>query len=515
MSDTKKINQILKKRKADPTFDTDSLEIHSPFNSRQVREGDPVQAKLTKRSDQGHAKDITEMRVLAISPFGIQMQSLSPLEFKKGEEVDLEIQLGLNEVNFSGVVVHSIIDENIIGIRWFEDNKQQAVPINNRRKERRWNTSEEFLPTGVAINPLEYNDHIYFRVRDISASGLQIITSLRNKFLIPGIVIESTVNFPSVGSVGLPFKVINGKITKHNNKEFYQVGCEIQNMDFNSREIIGQYLSQFGSAESLRELVEGGFNVQSLSKSITFSYVRTSEDYDEVLKLRHLTYANSGRISHDDPVHVMSDEYDMRSRILVGRFHNRAVCSLRMVFPESNAKFEVEKNCDDPSKLPPASQTLEVTRVCNHPDFSGSDLLLEMMLHGLKVVMQTKRRYVLGCATSEQIGMYSRIGFRDTGAGFEHADFKNQRQRIIVMDLSRVVVGYDLNPIIWNIMAKNFYEYLIRTNIYEFGPGVKARMRFLRLFSPIAMILLKRKRMKGFKRKLKKLEAKKNQSATK
>ena len=162
--------------------------VHSPFYPADVRQGDPITASL--RVIPGEKS--TTMAVWRLSPFGIELVADPNVSIPSGSEIDLTLTLGRQQSRFTGLVVtsrHRSKGRELIGIRWYQTPDAHESGAEERRSTSRWLCGSEFLPTGVAPNPARFNDFIHFRVRDLSSTGMQLVTSLRNKFIVPGMQI--------------------------------------------------------------------------------------------------------------------------------------------------------------------------------------------------------------------------------------------------------------------------------------------------------------------------------------
>ena len=173
-------------------------EVHDKIFPADVRTSDAISAKVRIRSSQ---REFESLRVWKISPLGIELVLPDFLELPKGSLVDLQLQVGPQNTYFEGLVV-GLVEKSgslrIAGIR-LSGTKQKKFGTTNRRKSTRWTCSSQFYPVAICANPVEFNDFIYLRLKDISESGMKAITSLRNKFLVPGMKLPLQISFPMVG----------------------------------------------------------------------------------------------------------------------------------------------------------------------------------------------------------------------------------------------------------------------------------------------------------------------------
>src|SRR5688500_15013870 len=144
-------------RKAFTTIAPESELLHAPFYPVDVRDGDRIFARVTAVTD---TSSETTYQVWRISPLGIE------LLLKKGDQripigtrVRLRVQLGDDSNEFVGSIVtsqHSEGDRELLGIRWHQAELKEASET-DRRARPRWLCGSEFLPTGIAPNPMRFN----------------------------------------------------------------------------------------------------------------------------------------------------------------------------------------------------------------------------------------------------------------------------------------------------------------------------------------------------------------------
>lgn len=179
--------------------------IHNSVDPIAVRTGDPIRS-IIKINNQNF-----DFNVWRISPFGVELLENNKVQVNEGDSVDMSLSIGTVSTSHSGIVVtskHKEKERNIIGIRFYQD-KEQTWVGDDRRNTKRWLCSHEFLPNGVCPNPGKFNDFIFFKVLDISSAGIRIETSMRNKFLVPGMILKSTLTFPTLGNGQVMLKVEN------------------------------------------------------------------------------------------------------------------------------------------------------------------------------------------------------------------------------------------------------------------------------------------------------------------
>lgn len=305
--------------------------IHAPFTGEQVGEKDAITAKIKTPTGWIPAKP------WRYSPFGIEIVNNTDFGLKQGESVSVKINLAGDETEFNGLTVGALYKENdveLAGIRTFIPNKDGVYKpgeVSERRIHRRWNCSENFLPTGTAPNPIRYNDFILFRVEDISAGGMRLITSMRNKFVGVGQRLEVNISLPYVGTAQAKLQIKYVHSITLNQKEFLILGTAFLKKDMITIKKLGEYLLNFAKDVSIKSLNQEGFDIRNISKWLDFSYVKTEEEYKNVLSLRHATLKASGKLSSDKTIESMEDELDATAQIIIAKYNNKIVGTIRII----------------------------------------------------------------------------------------------------------------------------------------------------------------------------------------
>lgn len=265
------------------------------------------------------------------------------------------------------------------------------------------------------------------------------------------------------------------------------IGCSVVSPSNSFLQLAAQYVFQFGPPSSVKDLKQNGLSLNSVGTSVEFRYVRTKEEYEDVLELRRLAYGEAGKLSNDESV---SDVYDTRSRILIGVYKGQVVASTRLIFNEFEDQMEHEQFVKFDSTIPRKDEICEITRVCTHPDFRGVDILPGLLRFVAISVAQSGRRYILGCATDKLLGMYLRIGFRKTRYSFNHKDLNNIPHTIFLCDIVKVAIGSGVNPIVWNLLWCDVVKYIKDNHVIYFDQVANIRIGLYNMLAPVAKLLM-------------------------
>ena len=474
--------------------------IHGVISPIDIRSGELVKAHIRFS---GSSLDYQTYRVWRLSPLGVEivMASDDPL-YQKGTVIDLKMVIAGQVCHFGGVVVSSIVNDRgvcVVGVR-LTSRIDSFVTEEERRNRQRWQCLEPFSPTGVAVNPALYNDFIYFKIADISQSGMRLITSLRNKYIIPQMHFESLVNFPMIGQVTVKFEVTRARAVSLAGKDVLELGAKILNFDRMLSETIGQYVLQFGPGVSPKELTRESLTARSISTAVDFQFVRNEEDYREVLDLRQRAYVAAGKVDPNSKAEDRSDIFDSRSRIVVGRYKGRVVASCRLIFSQAEDIMEQEQFVTFPADFPRRDEVVEITRACTDPDFRGGDLLISMCRFVALTVVQSRRNWIVICASDEMRPVYERMGYKKTEFTYEHPALGNLKHTVMYGNVAEALTGRGINPIIWNLLWADVSKYMLHYGIMSGDPLALTRIAIYRMFAPIANLVSKVMKLRGRKK---------------
>lgn len=479
------------------SYSLDFSEIHDKIDPVDIRNHERVLARIRLRKTDAPFLDI---RVWRMSPLGVELlaDEISN-EFSKGDAIDLELVLSGQRTLFEGLVVDLVKNHDgvdVLGVR-LSRKIVSPIPGADRRAAERWICSDEFLPTCVAPTPGRFDDFMYFQVRDVSADGLQLSCSLRNKFLIPGMRIGLTTVFPMAQVVQIDVEVVRVAIASYAGRDRLVVGTRFRRLSDHARTVLGQYILQFGNVETLEDLKRAGLVPQSVSLGVDFYNLKTEEDYRAVLALRHLAHTVDGNLREGASPEDLADLNDARSRIIVGKYRGTVVATARMRFNELEEPLEHEAYVSWPKTLPRRDQVVEVSRVATHPAFRRNDLLAALFRYSYLNVVQGDRPWVVISCLDHMVGFYEKIGFRHTGLRHTEPQWKDDRElNIMIINIFELIVGRKVNPFYWNLMWREVANYLSAQSIVEPTGVDKIRVLAYRMMGPFASLAVQYRKLR-------------------
>lgn len=471
--------------------------IHDKVVPADIRENERILARIRARNE-GDAGEFEQIRVWRLSPLGVELLATEAnSDFSKGASIDLELTIVGQRSFFQGLVV-DVLEHHRLGIIYgirLSGKAPERRPNDERRQSNRWLCSDQFLPVAVAPAPGRFDDFMHFKIRDISGEGFQLTTSLRNKFLVPGMNLKMTVGFPMGSVVPIDATIVRTSIESFGSSDQLVVGVTADNPSTLSRRVIGQYLIQFSNAESLDVIRQSGYPHESVSRSTTFYYLKSEEDYRAVLKLRLEANRKAGQLGNAQKPEDVGDIIDMHSRILVAKRADKVIGTARFRFAEIEEPLEVEKYARWPRNMPRRDEILEVSRLATDPSFRQSDLLAGLFKYACSTCLTPERPWIVMSCMSKYIPFYKKIGFRQTDIVYEDPHW-SEPLNVMIADSYAAIKGTGVHPVYWNLIWREVCEFLAENGLTTLSRRDRLRMAVYRLFAPLAAQMLQRRMQK-------------------
>jgi predicted GNAT family N-acyltransferase len=378
----------------------------------------------------------------------------------------------------------------------------QSFSMKMKKRKKNWFFSKEFYPQGSAPCPVKNSDML-FSVRQINKKGMLISTSAHNRYMIPGIILNCSVNLFVFGQVNTCLKIEEVNIKEENNEKYFLIYGVFTKCCKNFHSKFGEYILKYASDHtSVKELNEVGFPLISLQKNIYFKFAENQKDYEKVVQLRNLAYAKKIKAPSSVP-----DFLEERSIIIMALYKDRLIGTLRLIFNDGTQLMENEQFVQLPDSFPPKNETLEVGRVCTHPDFRGSDLLSEMFRFTALTLIESDRKYIVTGSMKDLLPLYKKIGFKTTGVYYRYKELNNLKHEVLCLDIYKVAKAKTLNPLrwlYWNVIWEELYHYVvIKKQLIKLSKTEKIRINLIRLLKPVSSFIysyyIKKRLLRGQK----------------
>jgi hypothetical protein len=386
-----------------------------------------------------------------------------------------------------------------IGLRRMDLNFPHAVDL-ERRDSLRLPIAPSLSLKARVRHPFIYGHWCTLQASDLNRTmGFSFVSHDESILLFEGMELKLFFELASYRQIAVPVRVV--WINASSSKEV-RFGVACMGMDFRLHNGICDYLL-FSRQWTPARLFGAGFRAQQVKGHLRFRSVKTMEDYSEVLHLRRDAYVGAGKKAEATTAEDMASPLDGKSRILMAHHHGRLVGTLTFTFPtsedtvlDSQRGFQGAKY---PVAIPPKANLIEVSRLCIHHEYRGTDVLQGMFEHGLKHFLMSDRHWLLTSAMDDLLPIYERIGFRSLDASYKHPQLNNKEHHLIIAPRTAFLGGFGINLLVWNSIFGDLVRYLMAHNLVPLTPIERLFIRAKLWFQPLSKRFLAGRAEKAFR----------------
>src|SRR5262249_37877104 len=253
------------------------------------------------------------------------------------------------------------------------------------------------------------------QVENFNIDGLQLRTSLCNKHIIVGSMLENCqLLLPGIGTLIVDLIVCNA-FSKDKHLVF---GCLFQSVNKQALEMLAQYAIIGGDnlpphLSQRKELLRtAGLSTRSLSKPCTIKVVETCQELQQILDVRFAAYKIAAKTPPGATSEMMEDEYDASSIIYCAKYGPDVIATMRVNISKSDRqKFPFEKYFGSCERLGISRHnSCEISRLAILPEFQGSDLFIGFVKVTIQMLVKMHLDTMFCVATNKLSPMYQRIG---------------------------------------------------------------------------------------------------------
>ncbi|MBX9703015.1 MAG: GNAT family N-acetyltransferase [Silvanigrellaceae bacterium] len=259
---------------------------------------------------------------------------------------------------------------------------------------------------------------------------------------------------------------------------------------------------------TLTELRDNGFYVEKLSSAITFGYADTPEEFEEILNLRLIAHQSWGRFKDKKSPKEMLEIYDEYARHVVCKINDKIVACARIIFVKDNLEISDIANISEiPNKIK-KNGFVEFTRICTHPDYRGSDLLVTLLQHVARIIIQSKCQYGVGSSIDDLWPLYKKMGCRKLNKPIDNPLQPGQKLNFMYMDMNEFVLSKHANTFIWNKLFFPVVNYLEQRGEINYNILTNLSKYKHILIKPISNFLTKKEKNRKYQKYLKTIRKK-------
>jgi len=400
-----------------------------------------------------------------------------PVDIQEPGVIDhLRIQLGFKTL---GRVTR------LLPVRWNGESQELGlefrdyIPSEGIRRNKRMRLRQDH-PLKAQLftrDPFYPGDHLYFHIPDVSIGGMLLECSLRNRYLVPEMILSnSKILFP-----GLEFEELQ-LIIRHIAVvgERLHLGIEFQNASAKTKEgvarlalLLHDYPLEAELESVLDKLNESGLKTKNLSKIAKVDIVTTPEDYQAVLEVRLKAFLLAGKVTEGTTIWDMSDIYDQRSIIFCLRLNGRIMATIRLVrclTPDDRFPFEEYFELSD-LDFERRRKAGESSRMATDPSTKGSDLPGALLTRLFDFALRAQFEEIFGIATDSIRPIYKGLGFRDTKRRVPHPVLTGATLGLVIGKTKNLILSNKMPALVWDKLCKEVVDYHNLMGVTAYRPN--------------------------------------------
>jgi len=349
------------------------------------------------------------------------------------------------------------------------------------------------IPSLSVIDPLDPNRMIYFKVENISKSGMLLQTSLTNRHMLPGMILKNAnLEISGMGSCLVDLFVENSRKSNEPGSIFF--GVSINNIKNNDKfmDLISKYILSLGDlfnesevngiSDRISLIKEEGYFNKHLHKNLTIKEVSGEKAYEETLKLRYLCYKKSNKVRKNFTWQDMGHGLESEGVIIAAYLGGQQVASCEFLL-KSDLKLNIERKLKFESlNFTRNKNYAEINKLSVHPSIQKTDVVLGIFqkVHALATLNGCPDGIIL--AEDRLKPLYSRLGFKDTGLKLPHEYMEGIELSVMVIKSEAYSNSDGMNPYAWSIAFEESQKYFNSVGLSK-SSGLSIKQKFLKYLS--------------------------------
>ncbi len=413
----------------------------------------------------GQPLDAGACRLHSLSPDGaVLAMSEDIYDAIDGEALDMRLTIGDQMLTYTQREPTHLCQVNgshLIRLPW--ESSPAATQV---ERGPRWQCSSYLSPSCVVSNPYELYGKVCLKVENLSKDGLGLVTDQTVGLLAPGMKLDCTMLFPGLSEEPVKLELRWIKQVSDGPVNVVRLGAKLIKSSPSYLPCVGQYLFQHVREAAVIDIWQAGILIQSVASGVTYDFVRSGDDYREVLELRRATYYWAQVLAQNARPEEMGDEYDAKAKILIARHRGKCIGSLRMIFPVPDDRIEQTEYVTIPDDFPRNEDIVEVTRICIDPDYRKGDLMLGMLKQMMLVMLQTGRYWMTGSTEERLLPYYQSLGAKATNLKYSKIFGSTLTNlTVLLLDIRDFLNQVGVRRAIWELMAPDIISFARRNEI--------------------------------------------------
>jgi hypothetical protein len=319
-------------------------------------------------------------------------------------------------------------------VRWIEGNLNHTPLI----------CSSLFLPVGVAASPFDFSDLIIFKVTQINNMGFQITTSLRNKGLVPGMQLNTLLEFPTVGSCSVTVKIKWARVGVYLGEDVLNLWVDFENPNSSALNLFYLFSIEFASKSFFEK---NSSEHSTISQNIYF--MRTAKDCRDIIELRRDFFD-----SNQD-----ADTFDINSKDLLVRENDKCIASARVNLPGQQDLIEDSDKMRILASIPRNDELVVFSNIFVQKKVELEKYLNQLVKGVLLAMSSSNRGYILIYSNENYVDYFESLGAQKTNIIYsKRIGEKKINITVLLLNFHKIIAGDGIKRRLWNAIVSEILD---------------------------------------------------------
>ena len=306
---------------------------------------------------------------------------------------------------------------------------------------------------------------MHFQVDNLHAEGLQLRTSLSNKHLLVGSLLEhAQLLLPGIGAVTIHLVLCHA--SRQANHLIF--GCRFHARSKQIVEMLAQYAILGGEdlppqlSQRKALLKAAGLTTRALAKPCTIKVAETPQEFAQILQVRLAAYQAAAKTPRGATTAMMQDEYDDSSILYCAKHGADVIATMRVnLCKHGGQTLPFEKYFGSCESLGIARHTsCEISKLAILPEFQGSDLFVGFVKVTVQILVQLALDDLFCVATNKLSPLYQKIGGERLGTPVRHPVLRHEGLTLHRIKTVSLVTGSHMDFDVWKKISAEALSHL-------------------------------------------------------
>lgn len=339
----------------------------------------------------------------------------------------------------------------------FHENTKHAsdeVPMGDVK----FSCSEFLTPSVWCEHPWLYHEKLMFRVVDFGSLSMTLETSVRNKVLLPGMILNAFLAFPGQPVNECVLEVVSvGQVAS--SKERFSVFVKFASVSTVLGQAVASYCLMVDSTATLAGLHSAGFVLARASEVALVDYVHSESDVTQVLNLRRCF-----------------DEFDDMARQVMCKIGAKVVGCARVIFNDGRReRSSLASRALLPGELW-SDGFLELSGFVVRAEWMQSDIVDEIIRFLLRVAFQSPVRWLVAECSVDLLDRCLAMGAQDLKRKVVSSDGVTEVLCLVRWDVKAIKAGWGGNAEQWTSSFGPIVKHMTQHGSIDASSRVRIRM---------------------------------------